>query len=316
MTPPRFWYRTRPSVTAHFLRIFSCLWIAASRLRAKYAHPYTSRLPVICVGNATLGGAGKTPTAKALMRGFRAAHLAANPCFLTRGYLGLTRVATHVSSPDAGIYGDEAVLLSRHAPTIVSRDRVNGLKLAEVSGHDFVIADDGFQNPHFSKTSSLLVIDGAAGIGNGLIAPAGPMRETLDEALARATAVLIIGEDAHGIMSRVTKPIFRGHMRPVNANPSGKYVAFAGIGRPDKFFTTLRDAGYDVVETIAFPDHHAYDDADRMRLERLAARHGAKLITTEKDRVRMTQKMAAESLPVELQIDDLPRLLALLKGPA
>jgi len=310
MTPPRFWYKDRPTVPAHILRIFSVLWLAATQFRLAMANPYSSRLPVICVGNVVLGGAGKTPTAKALVKALRAQ----NPCFLTRGYKGLTRVATHVSSPDARLYGDEAVLLSRYAPTIVARDRVEGLKLAETYGHDLVVADDGFQNPDFAKSASLLVIDGGMGIGNGLIVPAGPLRETLADALKRARAVLIIGHDKQGLGWIINGvPIFHGRMKPVNANPDGKYVAFAGIGRPEKFFTTLREAKYEVVETVSFPDHHVYTDADRERLESLAARHQARLITTEKDRVRFPQKSPIDMLEVELQIDDLESLVTLLR---
>lgn len=312
MMPPRFWQQPNTTLPAIALQAFSPLWVLAARMRAHFANPYSSRLPVICVGNVTLGGAGKTPTAIALLKAFKVD----NPCFLTRGYLGQTRVATHVASPDAGIYGDEAVLLSRHAPTIVSPNRVEGLRLAETTGHDLVIADDGFQNPTFAKNASLLVIDGGAGIGNGRVIPAGPLREPLNDALKRAKAVLIIGDDKNNVAKRITVPVFRGVMKPVNPQPSGKkYVAFAGIGRPEKFFATLREAQYNVIETVSFADHHAYTEADRARLASLAARHEAQLITTEKDRVRLAQNMKdVETLGVELEIEDIDRLVALLQG--
>lgn len=309
MRQPHFWSDKDARFPALALRVLSPLWLAAGRARAAMTKPYTSRLPVICVGNVTLGGAGKTPAAIALRKLLRSS----NPCFLTRGYRGKIRMATMVATPDAAIYGDEAVVLSRHAPTIVSPDRAAGLRLAEQKGFDLVIADDGFQNHGFTKTASLLVIDGGAGLGNGHIFPAGPLREPLNDALGRAKAVLIIGDDAHDVAAQISIPVFKGRIVPVQAQPVGKYVAFAGIGRPEKFFETLRRAGYDVAETAPFPDHHAYDEDDRARLQSLAARHGAQLITTDKDRVRLPEGFAL-SFPVTMQIDDTDRLVALLQG--
>lgn len=309
MTAPNFWYARTITPAASALLPLSWLWRSAAALRARFAKPYTASIPVICVGNVGVGGAGKTPTAIALIQ----AMAAKTPCFLTRGYGGSTVGPIVVSAPDAGLFGDEAVLLARYAPVIVARDRIKGLKLAESAGFDLVITDDGYQNPHFTKSASVLVFDGGVGIGNGQCIPSGPLRETLESALLRADAAVIIGDDVTKLRSQLGGlSVFTATLQPQDAKPEGVYVAFAGIGRPDKFFDTLRLAGYMVAETVTFPDHHPYTEADIDRLNRLAARHNAKLITTEKDQVRLPKDVSADVLPVALQIDDMANLAARL----
>jgi tetraacyldisaccharide 4'-kinase len=309
LVPPAFWYQPGSSLTSTLLKPLSWLWLAAACVRRKLAKPYTSSIPVICVGNVMIGGTGKTPTAIALCRALGASR----PCFLTRGYRSDTRGAVLVTSADARMHGDEAVLLSRVAPVIVSPDRAAGLRLAEKEGFDLVIADDGFQNPGFTKTASVLVFDGGVGAGNGACIPAGPLREKLNDALGRAHAAVIVGDDVTQLSARLgTMPVFHAQFE-THAKGTGPYVAFAGIGRPQKFFDTLVSSGYTLAETVPFPDHHAYTQDDMDGLASLAARHNAKLITTEKDHVRLPQGAAIEALPVDVRIENMDALVAVLR---
>lgn len=307
LTAPRFWYQ-KASWRSAVLWPLSVLYRVTTKLRTAFATPYKSSLRVICIGNVTAGGAGKTPVAIALVH----ATAANRPVFLMRGYRGTSAAATLVTKPDAAIHGDEAVVLAEHAPVIVAKDRAAGLRLAETSGFDLVIADDGFQNPHFIKSASVLVFDGGVGIGNGAYMPAGPLREPLREALLRANAAVVIGDDKTNLRGELfSVPVF-GAAFDTSMRPSGRYLAFAGIGRPDKFFDTLKRAGFDLAETVSFPDHHAYSDSDMERLYSLAQRHQAHLITTEKDRVRLSARHAAmvTALPVTLEIEDIAGLVA------
>ena len=249
-------------------------------------------MPLISVGNVTVGGTGKTPVVlelgTRLTKAGRAVH------FLSRGYGGRTFGPQRVETDrhTAIEIGDEPLLLARAAPTWVAVDRLSGARMAANEGAEIVIMDDGFQSPRLVKNLSFLVFDGASGIGNGAMLPAGPMREPLSIALRRAQAVVIIGDDCHDLAQYIPKRIavFQADMipiSPISGNP-GQVVAFAGIGSPKKFFHTLAEAGYDLVDTVAFPDHHLFAEHELTDLRARAKLYGARLITTEKDFVRLT----------------------------
>jgi tetraacyldisaccharide 4'-kinase len=275
------------------------------------AHPYHAQIPVTCIGNIVAGGAGKTPTCLSLAhilveRGHR-------PVFVTRGYGGrLTRrdtVCVDAAKHTVKDVGDEALLLASVAPTWAGTNRIEAIRQAESHG-TIIIMDDGLQNPHVKPTLSILVIDGEVGIGNGQIIPAGPMRETLDEALQRIGALIIIGDkDTQNIAAKTKSPVFRAHLQP--NMPMGfprvsKFVAFAGIGRPEKFYDTARAAGLDIIDTCDFPDHHVFDENDIDGLRLRAEEKGARLLTTEKDAVRLPIDFRAEVVvfPVKLVWDN------------
>ncbi|MCB1538299.1 MAG: tetraacyldisaccharide 4'-kinase [Rhodospirillales bacterium] len=311
---PRFWYDANGGIPARILAPLGWLWCMAAARRQRHANTYAARIPVICLGNVTIGGAGKTPTAIALMQALMEGGKVRNPCFLTRGYGGEARTATLAAMPESTRHGDESVLLARHAPVVVAADRVAGLKLTESAGFDLVIADDGYQNPSFAKTAGVLVFDGAVGIGNGRCIPAGPLRESLAAALERAHAAVIIGPDKTGLRARLGDlPVFMGRIE-AGALPQARYLAFAGIGRPDKFFDTLRGGLAELAACIPFPDHHPYSESDMQRLERLAAQHGAQLVTTEKDHVRipLAWRDRVSTLKVRVVIDAMADLVRLL----
>ena len=265
-------------------------WRTASRIRRTV--PEKAGVPVICIGNAVAGGAGKTPVAMSVADSLQ--RQGAKPHFLSRGYGGTTIAPTlvdpvHHSAHDVG---DEPLLLARHAPTWIARDRVAGANAAVTAGAEIVILDDGFQNPSLHKDISILVVDGGYGFGNRRVMPAGPLREDLDHAIARADAVTIIGTDRHGIEASLSdrKPVLAARFVPriEDDDLSGKAVlAFAGIGRPEKFFETLAGMGCDVVAARAFADHHPYTSDEVMRLVEDAATAGAIAVTTEKDAVRL-----------------------------
>lgn len=269
---------------------------------------------VICIGNPTVGGSGKTPTVIAVLK--RLIEREARPFALLRGHGG-EEVGPLVVDPavhDAGTVGDEALLLAETAPTIVSHDRVAGAKLAVSLGATHVVMDDGFQNPSIVKNASLLVVDGTAGIGNGRIIPAGPLRAPFREQLDFADALLLVGSgDAGEKLPVGKKPVLHGKLVPdadaVQWLDGRRVLAFAGIGQPDKFFSLLEEIGATVTEKYAFADHHPYSVADIQKLVDRAYELDLELVTTDKDKVRLSSAAFADvrdyirTLPVHMEFD-------------
>lgn len=311
MKTPRFWYpqpEDRVSaLVAGALSPLSLFFKAGTRLRRSLATPYHSRKPIICVGNVVAGGSGKTPVALEIANLLKG--LGHNPAFVSRGYGGtgvLTCVDLQKHGADA--VGDEALLLAETAPTWTAKNRFYAVREAE-RHCSIIVMDDGMQNPNIDPAASILVIDGDVGIGNGRLIPAGPLREPLDEALKRTTAVVLMGADRQKIASRVEVPVFRAHLEPQlqQGFPRlGRFVAFAGIGRPEKFFATAQGLGLDIASARQYPDHYAYTQADIDALRLEAEVLGARLLTTEKDAVRLPADFRSEVivLPVRLVFDD------------
>lgn len=317
MRAPAFWWQATPSPLAHLLRPFSLVYgaVAAHRMRQEGQR---AELPVICIGNFTAGGAGKTPTALAMADLLETA--GESPAFLSRGYggrlAGPVEVGGHHTAHDVG---DEPLLLARRARTIVSRNRPAGTRLAMELGATAVIMDDGLQNPSLRKDCAIAVVDGATGIGNGLPLPAGPLRAPLSAQWAAVHAILVIGRGVGGEAvareaERNGKRVFFASLSPDPAVAEalrGKQVlAFAGIGRPEKFFETLRGCGATVVRSHAFADHHRFGAADLARLREEAATSGLQAVTTEKDLVRIAGADLPRTwpdlmaLPVRLALED------------
>ena len=275
-------------------------------------------VPVICIGNLTVGGAGKTPTALAVAALLRSA--GKNPFVLSRGYGGTLEGPVRVDAARhrAADVGDEPLLIARTVPTVIARDRVSGAEAARAGGADVIVMDDGFQNPSLKKDLAIVVVDGRRGIGNGCVFPAGPLRAPLKPQLRRAHAVLVIGapEGAGEIVSVAQAkglPVFFGELEPDTAALAAirgrPVLAFAGIGDPEKFFATLSSSGVDVVERFAFADHHRFSASDARGLLARAGTQGLQLVTTEKDRARMagepelmTLAATVQTLPVTLKV--------------
>lgn len=317
MRAPDFWRRR--TVTPFVLLPLAAAYSLAGRLRWAATRPWKADIPVICAGNLVAGGAGKTPLAMALAGWFAAKGRKAH--FLTRGYRGRERgpVRVDLSRHGFGDVGDEALLLAGVAPTWVARDRPAGARAAMDAGAEIIIMDDGFQNPGLHKDLSLIAIDGGYGFGNGLVLPAGPLRETLPRGFARADAAVIIGRDREEAASKIPAgfPILQARLAPgpeAEALAGRKLVAFAGIGRPEKFFDSLRGLGCELLDAVPFPDHHVYKPDEVMWLVEMAAASGAKPVTTLKDYVRLPEeaKPMVETLSVTLEWADEAALDALL----
>lgn len=281
MKEPWFWRDDGIAASAMRLALApaSAIYDAAGRIRFATTHPVEVGAPVICIGNATLGGAGKTPFALALQSLIASTGAAAH--FATRGYGGRAkgplRVEPHHRFHEVG---DEALLLAASAPTFVSKNRVSGARMA-AAGADLVIMDDGYQNPAIAKQCSFLLLGG--GESDDRVFPAGRLREPLAKALGRADAIV----SRHAFESNQSKPLFSYRSEIGLPSINGDLIAFCGIAGPSRFFGALRDAGAKVIEEVAFADHHVFNDGDIAALFARAKRLNAQLITTEKDFVRL-----------------------------
>lgn len=306
MRAPDFWH-IKGTLTSRLLGPLGRLYAGAGRWRARTTKPLKLPVPVICIGNIIAGGAGKTPVSVAVARQCRA--LGFTPHFLTRGYGGKLAGPVRVDPlrHSAGEVGDEALLLAATAPTWVSRRRPPGAQAAVADGADVIIMDDGHQNPSLVKDLSLIVVDGAYGFGNGRVIPAGPLREPVEEGLARADGVVILGPDTANI-ANIAAPltILRGRLAPgpeAMALAGRKVVAFAGIGRPDKFFETLRAISADVAATHPFPDHHAYQRGEIETIIAQAVGLRALAVTTSKDAVRLPADLRRQVAVLTITVD-------------
>jgi tetraacyldisaccharide 4'-kinase len=264
---------------------------------------FDAGIPVYCAGNATAGGTGKTILVLDLLT-----RLPGRPFALTRGYRGRLPgpILVNPSLHTAADIGDEALLLAAAAPTIVAADREAGARLAIARGATAIVMDDGLQNPTLTKTCAILVIDGTYGFGNLLVLPAGPLREPAATAAARCHAALIIGEDTKNIaaMLPANLPILRAALIPhcTKNLTDQRVIAFAGIGRPEKFFASAETLGAHLVAKIPFPDHHVYTEQDAKNLLAQAKSQNALLLTTTKDLVKLPAILAAATTPVTVTL--------------
>ncbi|MAH83192.1 MAG: tetraacyldisaccharide 4'-kinase [Rhodospirillaceae bacterium TMED8] len=320
MKAPEFWKSGSSSMLPSVLAPLSLLYqLGANLYRSNTIPGLKTSAPVICIGNITAGGTGKTPVAIDL--GKRIKKIGAKPHFLTRGYGGKTIGPLRVEKcHKAAEMGDEPLLLSRLADTWCSRNRAEAAKMAVKRGAEVLIMDDGLQHTSLHKDFSFLVVDGGFGLGNGRLLPAGPLRETLQAALPRINAVICLGEDVTNILREIPAHIptltavieagtaADGLVPQVEPHKVTKvsYLAFTGIGRPEKFYETLIKAGANLADTVSFPDHHPYTTNEILNLKQKAKQLNARLITTEKDIVRLDSKERDDivSLAMRLRWDD------------
>ena len=313
---PEFW--ARRGLISSLLQPLAWVYAQGAAARQHFARPWQAPVPVICVGNLVAGGAGKTPVALSLARRLQARGRPVH--ILSRGYGGSLAgpVAVDPVRHSAAEVGDEPLLLAAAARCWVARDRVAGAQTAIAAGAKLLLLDDGLQNPRLAKTLSLLVVDGGYGFGNRRVLPAGPLRERLAAGLARSSAVVLMGEDTAGIASLLAgKTVLRARLAAENKGDvtGRKLVAFAGIGRPEKFFASLVAAGGVLVARHGFADHHRYRKGELERLEAEAAATGALLVTTAKDRVRLPAPWRARVAVLEVRVawEDAAALDALLE---
>jgi len=316
MRAPEFWTSRTPAAKfcAAMLAPIGAVYGASVQWRAARTRPYRPRAQVLCIGNLTAGGTGKTPAAIAIAG--RLTQLG-KLVFLTRGYGG------HLSGPvvvdakqhSAADTGDEALLLARHSTTIVARNRAAGAQLADGLSADFIVMDDGFQNFQIAKDIAIVVVDAETGFGNGKVIPAGPLREPETTGLARADAIIMAGDGSPAIPP-FPRPILRAKLIPESAElfRGKKILAFSGIGRPQKFFDMLTRHGAELAGSAAFPDHHPYSASELEALVARAENANALLVTTEKDYVRIApnSRHAIVPVPVRMQFDSASQLDSLL----
>lgn len=305
MRTPSWWQHNGPPALA--LTPLGWLYGLGTAMRLHAGRPWTAPIPVVCVGNITAGGTGKTPVTLDILERLPGAHA------LLRGYGGTLKGPVRVDTDRHTCIetGDEALLLAGKAPTWVSRNRASGARAACTNGAQYIVMDDGLQNPSLTQSLSLVVIDGNVGFGNGRIIPAGPLREKPSRAWKRAHAAVLLGEDQTGIASAIPAhlPILRGRLAP---GPEAiefreqNVIAFAGIGQPQKFFGTLVSLGARLVATYPFADHHPYTADEINKILEHARATNARVITTTKDAVRLdpAQRHAVSVLTVRIQWDD------------
>lgn len=315
MRPPEFWWRDDESRWPTMLGPASWVYERIVRHRFGSAQPFSAGVPVFCVGNLVVGGAGKTPVAmdigeRLLARGVKA-H------FLSRGYGGKLSGPERVDPQRHSFrdVGDEPMLLAHLSPTWISRDREAGCRAAIADGAEVIVMDDGFQNPFVAKTLSFLVVDTGRGFGNGRVMPAGPLREPVTAGLKRANAVILLGEGGQEVGERVRSiagtemPILRARLVPDNVGEmfAGQTVyAFAGIGDPHKFFRSLESLGCRIAEKLTFDDHHQYRRSELTHILAAADRDNAVVVTTSKDAVRLPPDIREriQVLTIHVEWDD------------
>ncbi|PHR61660.1 MAG: tetraacyldisaccharide 4'-kinase [Robiginitomaculum sp.] len=316
MRAPEFWNHKYGRESAPMLRtLLSPLgWLYARATAKRLADAddiYDPHIPVISVGNASVGGTGKTPVSAYLLESLT--RMGVRACVVTRGYGGREKGPMIVTKKHtAAQMGDEPLLLARHGRVWVAMDRGDGGRAAAAQGAQIIILDDGHQNPSLVKTLSLLVVDAEIGFGNEYVFPAGPLREPVKAALERTDAVILMKPyseykvDEDLLTQLKGKMVISASLRPSMAVPAGKLYAFAGIGRPNKFFDALLRAGADLVESMPYANHYTYKETDMKDLLELSQEYGAKLITTEKDYVRLPK--AIQKLihvwPVSVEFED------------
>ena len=322
---PAFWYPQTQDTDGTMwlekcLSPFSYIYWAGHILHQRlHRKPHETDAFTICIGNVVAGGSGKTPTAIALNTLIQGLGKDIDSCFLTRGYGGKTLGPIFVSDiQDRTQSADEALLLGKHADTIISADRVLGVKYADEKLYDVIIMDDGHQNPTVRKDLSFVVISEETGFGNKRMLPAGPLREPLEEGLLRADAFIVVHNgtqpnDQSDVYRQLpqNKPVFTAHLTATHAaekiEKDRQYIAFSGIAHPYKFYRTLDDNGFDVVATHDFPDHHRYSTDEIEKLISEAEQKSAALITTEKDAAKIADHLLETGdihvLPVEITWD-------------
>lgn len=323
MKTPKFWYSdNKRSLCATLLTPIEGIYERAAQFHRENSHPQTVNAPVICLGNLVAGGSGKTPTAIALMKLLKDTNFFLSPAFVTRGYGGKVTGPERVDdSNNAVFWGDEALLLARSATTYVSANRHEGAEAAIFNGADAILLDDGLQNYDLNKTITFAVMDGRMGFGNERVIPAGPLRQPLEDGIERTDAFILIGDDVRNSLSKIPadKPVFRANIkiRDTIDLPHTPYVAFCGIGFPEKFKATIDELKIDCVGFNAYADHHQFTIQDMSKLVDEALSKKARLLTTEKDYVRLpdfAKKSIIDVLPIEIVFENPDTLLDFIRS--
>ncbi|MBP0491582.1 tetraacyldisaccharide 4'-kinase [Roseomonas indoligenes] len=320
MRAPDFWTGDGGGIAPILLSPIAALYAAATARRV--ARPgWRAPVPVICCGNATAGGAGKTTLALDLGR--RLANRGIAVHFLTRGYGGTLKGPARVEpgKHDSETVGDEALLLAAERPTWIAADRAAGARAAIEAGAQAIIMDDGLQNPTLEKDLSFLTIDGSYGFGNNRVIPAGPLREPVAAAAGRSGAVVLIGKDECGALALLPPGLAVLRARTVPGPEAKQLVgqsvfAFCGIANPRKFFSTLSESGAIIAGRAPYADHYPFDAGDMRELLAEADRLRAIPVTTKKDFVRIPPAFRARVTVVTVGLEwEEPAMLEAILDP-
>ena len=288
---PRFWYKKNDTLISNSLYPLSLLFRFGTKIRAILSSKKKSALPVICIGNIVVGGAGKTPVA--IKMGELLKKNGYNPHFVSKGYGGIESNNILIKEwHSAKSVGDESLLLSEIAPTWIGKDRNRSFILAKENGANCIIMDDGFQNPTLQKDFSIIIINGEQGFGNKRVIPSGPLRESISRGISRANLIVVIGEISNDVKDKIpnTVPLIHAQFKISKDNKiykNQKITAFAGIAYPDKFYNSLLEEGAILEKKISYPDHHIFDENDMLHLAEIANLTKSVLVTTKKDFVRI-----------------------------
>ena len=307
---PKFWYKNKDTYLSNTLYPLSLIFRLGTKIRNIISIQKSANLPIICIGNIVVGGAGKTPVAlkigKMLKKG------GYNPHFVSKGYGGFEKNNTLIQSwHSPKSVGDESLLLSEVSPTWIGLDRNESFKLAKNKGADCIIMDDGFQNPTLQKDYSIIVINSEQGFGNKRVMPSGPLRESITRGISRTNLVITIGEINEEVKSKIPNniPIIKSEFKINNEQKifkGKKITAFAGIAFPEKFFNSLRNQGAKVIKEITYPDHHIFEENDLLSLAEIANKNQSILVTTKKDYIRIPKsyRSLVNTLDGEIEFED------------
>ena len=317
---PKFWYKKKGTFYSSLLFPLSLLFRFGTKIRNIISIKKKSPIPVICIGNIVVGGAGKTPVS--LKIGELLIEAGYNPNFISKGYAGLIKENTLVQSwHSPSSVGDESILLSEVAPTWIGNDRIKSFHLAKKNGADCLIMDDGFQNPSIEKDFSIVVINAEQEFGNKRVMPSGPLRESIKRGISRSNMVVVIGDITAKIKKDIPSqtPIFQAKFTIKDNNKlfKGKDItAFAGIAYPEKFFNSLEEQGAKIVKKITYPDHHIYNENDLLDLAENANKTKSILVTTRKDFVRIpkTYRPMINTLDGEISFENQKVLTEILSN--
>ncbi len=317
---PRFWYKKNDTYLSNTLYPLSLLFRFGTKLRNIISRKRVSGLPVICIGNIVVGGAGKTPVAIKL--GTLLRKNGYKPHFVSKGYGGIETNNTLIKDwHSAQSVGDESLLLSEVAPTWIGKDRNKSFILAKDNGADCIIMDDGFQNPTLQKDFSIIVINGEQGFGNKRVIPSGPLRESISRGISRANLIIVIGEIADDVKRKIpnTVPLIHANFKISKNNKiyrNQKVTAFAGIAYPDKFYNSLIDQGAILEKKISYPDHHIFDENDMLNLAETANITKSILVTTKKDFIRIPKsyRSLVSTLDGEIEFEDESLVIEILSN--
>ena len=314
---PKFWKTS--NLLAKILTPLSFIYLVLFFCRKYLSRRRKVNIPVICIGNITAGGAGKTPVAISIAKFLISKDL--KPHFLTRGYKGKLKGPTLVSNKHSSAdVGDEPILLSEVAPTWVSKNKIQGAKSALKSDADIIIMDDGLQNNTIHKDLSILVIDGGYGFGNNKLIPAGPLRESVKSSSTKIDFIVFVNDPAKNVkmdLSVFKCPILQSNIETIadDIDLNKKFSAFCGIARPEKFFASLKKIGINLTFSKSFPDHHRYSEDEIMRLIEDSNIDNSLILTTKKDWVRIPEqaKLMVHFLDCKIKFQSIIKLESNLK---